>query len=75
MNPITGKLVEIYIEDGTTMGRVEIQGVYQRILLTLVLDARVGDRVLVESGMGLSIIDRTKETLNVLGYSGESGRN
>ena len=76
MTVFTGTLVEIYLEDGSTIGKVEVGGTFKRILLTLVLNARVGDRILVESGMGISVLhnDR-KESFDVLGYPGEDRRN
>ena len=76
MKVFTGTLVEIYLEDGTTMGKVEVGGTFKKILLTLILNAKVGDRVVVDSGMGVSVLDdERKEPFNVLGYPGEDRRN
>ena len=77
MNAFAGRLVEIYIEDGTTFGIVEVDGMSKKTLLTLILDAHVGDQITVESGMGVSILHDgdEEETSHVLGFSRESRRN
>jgi hydrogenase maturation factor len=77
MKAVAGRLVEIYIEDGTTFGIVKVDGMFKKALLTLILDAHVGDEIAMESGMGVSILHGRDEegTSQVLGYSRESRRN
>jgi hydrogenase maturation factor len=54
VNLLTGVLEEIYVHDGTTMGRVSIKGATIRVPLMFLPDAVVGDTVLIESGVAIS---------------------
>jgi hydrogenase maturation factor len=71
MNLVTGRIVEIYIEGGTTKAKVNVGGALFKVVMTLLMDARVGDNVLVDSGVALSTMQQieTKEVSNVLGDS------
>ena len=64
MSLVTGRIAEIYVEGGTTKAKVSV-------LMTLLTDARVGDDVLVDSGVLLSTVQQiqTKEVGHVLGDS------
>ena len=77
MNLVTGRIVEIYVEDGVTKAKVSVSGAFTRVALTLLMNARVGDEILIESGVGISRLDISegKETAHVFGDSGESARN
>ena len=57
MNVLTGEVVEIYVEEGKAMGKVNIGGAFVRVALMLLIDARVGDRVLIDSGVAISKIE------------------
>ena len=59
MNPYSGEIAEIYLDEGTTMANVVVKGVLVRVPLTLVMNARVGDSVLIESGVAIGTIERT----------------
>jgi len=54
MNFVTGQIEEIYVEGGSAMARVKVHGAYMRVPLMFVLDARVGDLILIESGVAIS---------------------
>ena len=54
MNLLTGVVEEIYMQEGTTMGRVSIKGATLRVPLVFLPDAVVGDTVLIESGVAIS---------------------
>ena len=54
---VPGKVVETYREHDILMGRVEFGGVYKRVCLEHVPEARVDDYVLVHVGFALSRID------------------
>jgi hydrogenase maturation factor len=54
MNLITGFIEEIYVHDGTTIGKVNVRGAYLKVPLTFLIDARVGDSILIESGVAIS---------------------
>lgn len=45
-----GRLEDIYVEDGLTKGLVAVEGKRRAVTLTLMLNARVGDEVMIESG-------------------------
>jgi len=60
MNVLTGKIVEIYLEDGRTMGKVRVGAATINVGLMLLMDAKVHDRVLFESGTALSKVKEEK---------------
>jgi hydrogenase maturation factor len=55
MNLLSGRLVDIFIEDGVAKGKVKIGGAFTNVVLTLLPEARVGDTVLVDSGVAIGI--------------------
>lgn len=57
MNFISGQIEEIYIVDGTTMGRIRVGHALLRVPLTFLIEAHVGDTVLVESGVAISRVE------------------
>ncbi|MEK6754846.1 MAG: HypC/HybG/HupF family hydrogenase formation chaperone [Bacteroidota bacterium] len=57
MNFVTGQIEEIYVEEGTAMARVKVHGAFMRVPLTFLLDARVGDTILIESGVAISKVE------------------
>ncbi len=75
MNLHTGQLEEIYIENGTAMGRVNVNGAFMRVPLFFLLDAKVGDTILIEAGVGISIYQDETETEYVLSDPGKSRLN
>jgi hydrogenase maturation factor len=54
MNIITGQLEEIYVNDGMTMGKVSVRGAYLKVPLTFLMSARVGDMIVIQSGVAIS---------------------
>ncbi len=54
MNPMKGEIVEIYVKEGSTVGKVLVDGSYFHVPLLLLLNARVGDQVLIDAGIALS---------------------
>ena len=59
MKTVSGVIEEIYIQEGTAMARVRVQSSATHAPLFLLSDARVGDEVLVDSGMIVSKITTT----------------
>jgi hydrogenase expression/formation protein HypC len=57
---IPGKVVQTYREHDVLMGKVEFSGVFKRVCLEHVPDARVGEYVLVHVGFALSRIDEAE---------------
>ena len=60
MNVLTGKIVEIYLEDGRTMGKVRVGGAITNVALMLLMNVKVHDRVVIDSGIALSKINEEK---------------
>jgi hydrogenase maturation factor len=61
MNALTGKIVEIFIEDGRAVGKVRVGGAFTNVSLMLLMNAKVQDRVVIESGIALSKVNEEKE--------------
>lgn len=58
MNLLSGQIEEIYVDDGMTMGKINIRGAILKASLTFVMNAKVGDIVLIESGVAISKTER-----------------
>ena len=54
MNLVAGRILEIYIDGGITRAKVSVGGAQFRVVMTFLMDARVGDEVLVDSGVAIS---------------------
>lgn len=54
MSTTCGELMDIFIEEGTTVGKVFASGTILHIPLFLLTEARIGDKVLIESGVAIS---------------------
>ncbi len=67
MNLLTGEIVDIYVDGGSTRAKVRVGGAYLRVPLTLLMDAKIGDRILVEAGVAIARVepDREEETAYV----------
>jgi hydrogenase maturation factor len=57
MNLVTGRIVEIYLEDGVAKAKVDVDGVFMRVPLMLVMNTRVGDEILVGSGVAVAKVE------------------
>jgi len=57
---IPGKVVETYREHDLAMGKVDFNGIFKRVCLEHVPEARPGDYVLVHVGFALSLLDETE---------------
>jgi hydrogenase maturation factor len=71
MNLVTGNIAEIYIDGGITRSRVSVGGTQFRVVMTLLMDAHVGDTVLIDSGVAISKVKSVehKESSHVSGDS------
>ncbi len=74
MNLFTGEITEIYVSEGVPMATVRVAGALVRVPLALLMDARVGDRILVDSGIAIGTVepDNQKENTHVFGDPGQS---
>ena len=66
MTIMTGELVELYIENGTTKGKVKVNNAYIHVPMFFLLEAKVGDTLLIEGGVAISIYQVEEETEYVL---------
>ena len=57
---IPGKVVETYRDNDVLMGRVDFSGIFKRVCLEHVPQARPGDYVLVHVGFALSLLDEAE---------------
>ena len=62
MSLVSGAILEIYVEDGITMAKVNVKGAFVRVPVLLLSQASVGDVVLIDSGVAISRVEElTKE--------------
>jgi len=63
VNLFTGEIVELYLESDCAMANVRVGKAIRKVPVSLVEGARVGDWVLVESGVAIArvTIDQSKE--------------
>jgi hydrogenase maturation factor len=54
MNLISGQIEEIYVHEGMTMGKVNVRGAFLRVPLTFLMDAKISDTIVIESGVAIS---------------------
>jgi len=57
MNFQSAEIKEIFVEDGTTMARVCIEGEFVSVPILFLARAKVGDVVLIESGVAISTLE------------------
>jgi hydrogenase maturation factor len=57
MNILRGEIDEIYVESGSAMAKVRVHAAFLRVPLTLVVDANVGDTILIESGVAIAKVE------------------
>jgi hydrogenase maturation factor len=62
MNLIRGQIEEIFVDDGMTMGKVSVRGVYLKVPLTFLISASVGDTIVIESGVAISRLEKEHVT-------------
>lgn len=65
---IPGKIIEISVETGVRMGKVDFGGAIREVCLEAVPEARVGDYTIIHAGFALNILSETEaqETLQLL---------
>ena len=57
MSLVSGAILEIYVEDGITMAKVNVKGAFVRVPVLLLSQANVGDVVLIDSGVAISRVE------------------
>jgi len=69
MHPLTGEIVEIYLENGSTTAKVRVDGSYITVPLLLLMNARVGDHLRIDAGIALSLVSYHRVEEPVLVHS------
>ncbi|MBI5463937.1 MAG: HypC/HybG/HupF family hydrogenase formation chaperone [Ignavibacteriales bacterium] len=69
MNLLTGTIREISESGQERVGKVSVNGAIVHVPLLLIPDAKVGDEVLVESGVAIARVEQPKEQNHVSGNS------
>jgi hydrogenase maturation factor len=72
MNLIYGRIVEMFPEDGLLTGKIRVAGAIKRVSLDLLVEPRVGDRVLICDGVAISKVE-AQTTTEINHVSGNSG--
>jgi hydrogenase maturation factor len=54
MNLISGRIEGIYVREGMTMGKVNVRGACVKVPLIFLTEARIGDTIVIESGVAIS---------------------
>lgn len=69
---VPGKVIDIYPENGTRMGKVDFGGVVKEVCLAYLPDIQVGDYTIVHVGFALTRIDEASalETLDTFRQMG-----
>jgi len=69
---IPGKIVEVYEQNGTQMGKVDFDGIVKEICLSFVPEAEVGDYAIVHVGFAITKVDEESahETLALMSEMG-----
>jgi len=62
MNLVYGRVVAMFPEDGMLAGKVRVGGAFKRVSLDLLVDARIGDRVLICDGVAISRVEDQANT-------------
>jgi hydrogenase maturation factor len=65
-NRLSGKIVEIYVSEGSTKGKILVDGSYLHVPLFLIMNARVGDHVLIDAGIAIRKIEKNPSVAHVV---------
>jgi hydrogenase expression/formation protein HypC len=72
---IPGKIIEIYENNGMTMGKVDFGGVVRETCLDFIPEARIGDFTVIHVGFAISLLSEVEaqKTLTMLREIGQLG--
>jgi len=66
-NRLKGEITEIFVLDGSTQARVRVDGSYLSVPIFLLMNARVGDEIVIDDGIALAKIDRRPSRQHAFG--------
>jgi len=55
---LKGEITEIFVLDGSTRAKVLVDGTYLTVPIFLLMNAAVGDQIVIDGGIALSKIER-----------------
>jgi len=72
VNLLYSRIVEIFPEDGMLAGKIRVGGAIKKVSLDLLIEPRIGDRVLICDGVAIGKMEaqRTAEINYVSGNPG-----
>jgi len=72
---VPGKIIEIYENNGMTMGKVDFGGVVRETCLDFVPEAKIGDYTVIHVGFAISLLEENEaqKTLAMLREIGQLG--
>ena len=62
MNLLYGQIVETFPEDGMLAGKIRVGGALKKVSLDLLVEPRIGDRVLICDGVAISKVEGQRTT-------------
>ncbi len=62
MKGLTGEILEIFVKEGSTIARVRVDGSIMLVPLLLLMNAQVGDQVIIDAGIALTRVERKNVT-------------
>jgi hydrogenase maturation factor len=72
MNLLYARIVETFPEDGMLAGKIRVGGALKKVSLDLLVEPRIGDRVLICDGVAISKVE-DKRTTEINYVSGNPG--
>lgn len=61
MSLLTGEILKVYPEEeGLSIARVRVGGAHFHVVIQLVPDAQAGDFILIESGVAIAKVEKSK---------------
>ena len=57
MNLVEGKIVDIFLDGGSPKAKVRVKGAYINVPLMLLMEAKIGDWIQVQSGIAIARVE------------------
>jgi len=55
---LKGEITEIFVQDGSTRAKVRVDGSYLNVPIFLLMNAVVGDQIVIDGGIAVSKVER-----------------
>jgi hydrogenase maturation factor len=67
MNLLYARIVEAFPEDGMFAGKIRVGGALKKVSLDLLVEPRIGDRVLICDGVAISKVEEINQLTELEG--------